>query len=62
MTKWIPTINCGLFAGETPMAFQLSNIDHFDTEEECENWINENQDEFAPSEGSGGIFAWEIEV
>lgn len=61
MKKWIPMINCGYHAGDTPMAFQLSNIDHFDTEEECENWINENQDEFAPSEGPGGIFAYEIE-
>ena len=54
-------INCGYHAGDTPMAFQLSNIDHFDTEEECEKWIDDNQDEFAPAEGAGGIFAYEIQ-
>lgn len=61
MAKWIPMINCGYHSGDTPMAFQLSNIDHFDTEEECENWINDNQDEFAPTETSGGVFPYEIE-
>ena len=61
MKKWIPTINCGLFAGETPMAFDASDIDYFDSEEECEEWIEDNAGNFTSDEIAGCIYPQEYE-
>lgn len=61
MKKWIPTINCGLFAGETPMAFEASDIDYFDSEEECEEWIEDNVGNFTYDEIAGCIYPQEYE-
>ena len=61
MKKWIPTINCGLLAGETPMAFEASDIDYFDSEEECEEWIIDNAGNFTIDELAGCIYPQEYE-
>ena len=61
MAKWIPMINCGLFAGETPMVFDASNIDYFDSEEECEGWIEDYAGYFTSEEVAGCIYPQEIE-
>lgn len=54
-------INCGLFAGETPMAFDASDIDYFDSEEECEEWIEDNAGNFTNDEIAGCIYPQEYE-
>ena len=61
MKKWIPMINCGLLAGETTMAFEASDIDYFDSEEECEEWIIDNADNFTSDELAGCIYPQEHE-
>lgn len=61
MKKWIPMINCGYHAGNSPMAFQLSGIDYFDTEEECEKWIEDNADDFTMNEAAGCVYPEQYE-
>lgn len=58
---WIPIINCGLKAGECPRAFEEEDIVGFETEEECENWIEENEEYFTPTEFGGCIYAYNTE-
>lgn len=52
---YAPIINCGIFAGDEPMAFKLSGIDYFFTERECDKWIKENQNMFADEEKAGCV-------
>lgn len=52
---YAPIINCGIFAGDEPMAFKLSGIDYFFTERECDKWIEENQSLFAEEEKAGCV-------
>ena len=59
MTKYEPMINCGYFNGQNPSCYDGIP---FDTEEECEAWIEENTDNFTYNEISGGIYPQAIEV
>lgn len=52
---YAPIINCGIFAGDEPMAFKLSGIGYFFTERECDEWIKENQNMFADEEKAGCV-------
>ena len=52
---YAPIINCGLYAGDEPMAFKLSGIGYFFTERECDKWIEENQNMFADEEKAGCV-------
>ena len=54
-------INCGYHAGDTPMAFEASDIDYFDSEEECEEWIEDNAGNFTSDEIAGCIYPQEYE-
>lgn len=55
--KWIPMINCGLCAGESPMCW---DGEAFDTEEACQEWIDESMDDFTPNEMGGCVFPYEL--
>lgn len=52
---YAPIINCGIFAGDEPMAFKLSGIGYFFTERECDKWIRDNQNLFAEEEKAGCV-------
>lgn len=52
---YAPIINCGLFSGDEPMAFKLSEIGYFFTERECDKWIEENQNLFTDEEKVGCV-------
>lgn len=52
---YAPIINCGIFAGDKPMAFKLSGIDYFSTEKECNKWIEDNQNMFTDEEKAGCV-------
>ena len=52
---YAPIINCGIFAGDEPMAFKLSGIGYFFTKRECDEWIKENQNMFADEEKAGCV-------
>lgn len=52
---YAPIINCGIFAGDEPMAFKLSGIGYFFTERECDKWIEDNQNLFADEEKAGCV-------
>ena len=52
---YAPIINCGIFAGDEPMAFKLSGIGYFFTERECDKWIEDNQSLFAEEEKAGCV-------
>lgn len=52
---YAPIINCGILAGDEPMAFKLSGIGYFFTERECDKWIEENQNMFADEEKAGCV-------
>lgn len=60
MAKFIPMINCGYHSGSSPMAWELNPIP-FNTEEECNQWIEDNEDNFTLNEIGGGIYAYKIE-
>lgn len=61
MIKYEPVINCGFFSGDNPSCWDGTL---FDTEEECEKWINENTDmnNFTYDELGGGVYPQEVEV
>lgn len=52
---YAPIINCGILAGDEPMAFKLSGIGYFFTERECDKWIKDNQNLFADEEKAGCV-------
>lgn len=52
---YAPIINCGIFAGDEPMAFKLSGIGYFFTKRECDKWIEDNQNMFADEEKAGCV-------
>ena len=52
---YAPIINCGIFAGDEPMAFKLSGIGYFFTERECDKWIEGNQNLFTDEEKAGCV-------
>lgn len=62
MLVYKPLINAGHFAGNTPMAFQLSGINYFKSKEECDAWIVENIYLFAPAENAGCIYAAQFDT
>lgn len=62
---WHPIINCGINSGETPMYFNACfdpMTEGFETEDECEEWIEDHLDDFTPNEKGGYIYAAEVEV
>lgn len=70
MKVWIPIINCGLFAGETPIIFDStftyqqkteSSYIGFRTEQECDKWIEEHKKSFTSDEIGGCVYSQEIE-
>lgn len=58
MKRYVPTVNCGLLAGMTP---EVYDGEIFKTEEECEEWISENEYYFSNDELAGGVYPFEIE-
>lgn len=58
MAKFIPMINCGYNSGDSPMCW---NGVPFETEQECEQWIDENTDNFTMNELGGGVFTFKLE-
>lgn len=51
---WQPIVNCGLCAGDLPSCF-ISSFVGFETKEECEKWIEKNQDNFTMNELGGCV-------
>lgn len=64
MAIWQPIINCGLDAGNSPAVFtaEFSNKHGFATEAECDEWINNNSDNFTFREMGGGIYPQSVEI
>lgn len=58
---WQPIVNCGFCAGDLPTCFMASFVG-FETEEECEKWIEKNQDNFTMIELGGCVCPCEFEV
>lgn len=56
--KFVPMVNCGYCAGQTPMCWQL-NPKFFDSEEECDSWITEHEDDFSPNEFGGCVYPYQ---
>ena len=57
MAKFIPVINCGYLAGESPEAWPGVI---FESEDECREWIDGHMDEFSEVEVGGSIYPQEI--
>lgn len=61
MIVYIPIVNAGYLAGDTPMVYQQSGQKPFLTEEECAQWIKDNEENFTLAEMCGCVCPYDIE-
>lgn len=62
MKTYIPIVNAGYLAGDTPMVWQMEKHEPFLNIEDCEQWISDNAENFTLAEQCGCVCPYEFET